>query len=61
MKRKISGIELMLFLTRFRLWDAYLEGCSTIVDGIEFRMPGYGCDECSYTLHKNGDIFKEYM
>ena len=51
MEQKISGREIMLFITMFRLWDAYLDDDDGAID---LRAPGYGCDECSYTLYKNG-------
>lgn len=55
MEQRISGREIMLFITMFKLWDAYLETDIHSVDNeIELRAPGYGCDECSYTLYANG-------
>ena len=54
MEQRISGREIMLFITMFRLWDAYLETDIHVNNGLELRAPGYGCDECSYTLYNNG-------
>lgn len=54
MEQRISGREIMLFITMFRLWDAYLETSIHVDNGLELRAPGYGCDECSYTLYNNG-------
>lgn len=53
MEPTITGREIMLFIAKFRLWDAYLD---TNLDGdyIDLRAPGYGCDECSFTLWANG-------
>ena len=53
MEPRITGREIALFIAKFRLWDAYLD---TDLDGdcIDLRAPGYGCDECSYTLLPNG-------
>ena len=58
MEQQITGREVMMFITKFRLWDAtriigtYLED----LDGtwIDFRMPGYGCNECRYALFSSG-------
>lgn len=55
MEQVISGREIMLFISRFRLWDAYLETDTGITDGgFELRAPGYGCVESSFALYKNG-------
>lgn len=54
MEQRITGREIMLFITMFRLWDAYLETAIHVGDGVELRAPGFGCDECSYTLYSNG-------
>ena len=54
MSQQISGREIMLFITMFRLWDAYLETNIHTAGGFELRAPGFGCDECSYTLFNNG-------
>ena len=53
MEQKITGREIALFIAKFRLWDAYLD---TDIDSdcIDLRAPGYGCNECSYTLLLNG-------
>lgn len=53
MEPKITGREIMMFIAKFRLWDATLD---TDLDGdcIDFRAPGYGCNECSYSLFSNG-------
>ena len=53
MEHKITGREVMIFIAKFRLWDATLD---TDLDGncIDFRAPGYGCNECSYCLFSNG-------
>ena len=55
MEQVISGREIMLFIMRFRLWDAYLDTDAIIPKGgIDLRAPRYGCDECSFALYKNG-------
>lgn len=54
MEKQITGREIMLFITIFRLWDAYLETDIHVDNGLELRAPGYGRDECSYTLYNNG-------
>ena len=53
MEQKITGREVMMFIAKFSLWDATLD---TDLDGncIDFRRPGYGCNECSYSLFSNG-------
>ena len=53
MEHKITGREVLMFIAKFRLWDATLD---TDLDGdcIDFRAPGYGCNECSYCLFSNG-------
>lgn len=53
MEQKITGREVMMFIAKFRLWDATLD---TDFDGncIDFYAPGYGCNECSYCLFSNG-------
>lgn len=48
MEQRITGREIALFIAKFRLWDAYLD------TDIDLCAPGYGCDECSYTLLPNG-------
>ncbi len=54
MEQQITGREIMLFITMFRLWDAYLETDIHMAGAFELRAPGFGCDECSYTLYNNG-------
>ena len=57
MEQRISGREIVLFITMFKLWDAYLDTDIHNVDGIEFRKFGNkhdGFDEISYTLYENG-------
>lgn len=53
MEPRITGREVMMFIAKFRLWDATLD---TDLDGdcIDFRTTGYGCNECSYELFPNG-------
>ena len=60
MEQRITGREIILFIIRFNLSDAYLENVCTATDGsFELRAPGYGYDECSYVLHANGDYLVE--
>ena len=54
MEQQISGREIMLFITMFKLWDAYVEADNHPAGSLELRSPGFGCDECSYTLYNNG-------
>lgn len=57
MGRVISGREIMLFIAKFGLWNAYLETNIHLEDSIEFRRLGDkydGFDEISYVLHNNG-------
>ncbi len=58
MDQRITGREIIAFIAKFRLWDAYLEGdeAGTIPGGgIGLRAPGWGCDECEFTLYANGE------
>ena len=60
MEQRITGREIMLFILRFDLVNAYLETECTATDGsFELRAPGYGCNECSYVLRPNGDYLVE--
>ena len=56
MELRISGREIVLFIAKFRLWDAYIETSVQVNNGIELRAVDnrYGCDETSYTLYSNG-------
>ena len=54
MEQQITGREIALFITMLRLWDAYLETDIHTAGAFELRSPGFGCDECSYTLFNNG-------
>lgn len=53
MEQKITGREIVLFIAKFRLWDAYL-ATGIDCDCIDLRTTGYGCNVCSYTLYSNG-------
>lgn len=57
MEQRVTGREIILFITMFRLWDAYLEGDEAGLipgGGISLRTSGFGCDICTYTLYTNG-------
>ena len=51
MEIKITAKELIMFITKFNLFNVQ---CDFLSFGLSLMAPGYGCEKCNYVLFNDG-------